>query len=363
MVATSGLIAASTRPLAMPITSVAPKSTAKFGAATVARVPPMWPAAAIRSSVPMPTRSHNGPPTRIERPNPQNAAPAIQPTSTLLITNNRSKSPMRSPRIANDIAVATSATQLATKKRRSPERLAPPASRVDEMCVISRFHERFVRAPHVVGNVLVNLEALRRIETYPLQVPDHDANHIVRRQRSVRISCEIIVHGDLRRRHDHVFLGPHLPERRVAAPFHVRLLHDDEFLRVDAALREELLRKRDVLAGVRRTVLDEHAIPRHAHLHRDSRELLRLRLLPQVARNRSEPAREDQERRPASEVQLGAARRDDRVVTAENENGVRRYEPVIQVVIAPDRLGERAYSWVGQSALRGRRTPSHAWRL
>src|SRR5204862_8143040 len=49
---------------------------------------------------------------------PQNAAPAIQPTSVLLNANSRSKSPMMSPRIANDMAVATSAMQLARNSRR-----------------------------------------------------------------------------------------------------------------------------------------------------------------------------------------------------------------------------------------------------
>src|SRR6266702_1850084 len=74
MVATRGLIAASTSPFAMPMVSVAAKRTRKFGAAIVAMVPAMWPAAARRSSVPIPSRSHSGPPSRIERPNPQNAA-------------------------------------------------------------------------------------------------------------------------------------------------------------------------------------------------------------------------------------------------------------------------------------------------
>ena len=53
----------------------------------------------------------------MERPKPQNAAPAIQPTSVFDSANTRSKSPMMSPRMANDIAVATSATQLARKRR------------------------------------------------------------------------------------------------------------------------------------------------------------------------------------------------------------------------------------------------------
>src|SRR5712691_10993476 len=118
MVATSGLTAASTRPLATPTTSVAAKRTAKFGAAIVAIAPPMCPRAASRRSAPIPSRSQSGPPSRIEKPKPQNAAPAIQPTSVLLHANRRSKSPMMSPRIANDMAVAIRAMQLARNSRR-----------------------------------------------------------------------------------------------------------------------------------------------------------------------------------------------------------------------------------------------------
>ena len=116
-VATSGLANASTSPLAMPMINVAPKSTAKLGAAIVSSVPPMWPTAARRASVRIPSTSHSGPPNRIETPNPQNAAPAIHPTSVAVRLNTVSKSPMMSPRMANDIAVAISATQLDLNRR------------------------------------------------------------------------------------------------------------------------------------------------------------------------------------------------------------------------------------------------------
>src|SRR5438067_3912972 len=338
-------MAASTRPLAMPITSVAANSTAKLGAAIVATAPPMWPAAASRSRVPMPARSQSGPPTRMDTPNPQNAAPAIQPTSTLLSANSRSKSPMRSPRIANDIAVATSAMQLATKNAL--------ASRGDEVCVITGLHERFVRPPHVVGNVLVNLEPLRGIQSDPLQIADHDADHVVGRERAVRRAAQILVHRFLRRGYDHLFLGPHLPERRVAAALHVRLLHDDELLELDAALGEEPLREGDVLPGVRRPVLDQHAVLGDAHARGDSRELIRLGLAPQPARDRAEPAGEDQERRPALKEEVRSARRHDRVVAAEHQDRVRLRELMIHVMVAPERLGERADPSVHSDARHG----------
>ena len=63
--------------------------------------------------VPMPSTSQSGPPIRIDRPNPQNAAPSIQPTRTSSRRRSCCTSPMMSPRIANDMAVATSAMQLA----------------------------------------------------------------------------------------------------------------------------------------------------------------------------------------------------------------------------------------------------------
>ena len=83
MVAMSGFTAASTSPLAMPMMTVARNSTGKFGATMVSSVPPMCPAAARRMMVPMPSTSHSGPPMKIDRPKPQNAAPAIHPTLVL----------------------------------------------------------------------------------------------------------------------------------------------------------------------------------------------------------------------------------------------------------------------------------------
>ena len=39
----------------------------------------MWPTAARRMIVPIPSRSHSGPPKRMDRPKPQNAAPSNPP--------------------------------------------------------------------------------------------------------------------------------------------------------------------------------------------------------------------------------------------------------------------------------------------
>ena len=67
----------------MPMITVARNSTGKLGATMVSSVPPMCPAAASRMMVPMPSTSQSGPPMKIDRPKPQKAAPAIQPTFVL----------------------------------------------------------------------------------------------------------------------------------------------------------------------------------------------------------------------------------------------------------------------------------------
>src|SRR4030095_444475 len=108
---------ASTSPFAIPITRVAMNRTVKFGAKIVNAVPRRRPAAASRASVAIPSASTSGPPNRIERPKPQNAAPEIHPTLVAVSPNSRSKSPMMSPRIANDMAVAMRAIQLARNRR------------------------------------------------------------------------------------------------------------------------------------------------------------------------------------------------------------------------------------------------------
>src|SRR5215218_9305141 len=53
----------------------------------------------------------------MDSPKPQNAAPAIQPRLVLFSAKICSKSPMMSPRIAKDMAVAMRATQLARNRR------------------------------------------------------------------------------------------------------------------------------------------------------------------------------------------------------------------------------------------------------
>ena len=167
-----------------------------------------------------------------------------------------------------------------------------------------------------------NLEALLGIQPDPLQIAHHDADHVVARQRAVRAGAQILVQRHSRRRHDHVLLGPQLLERRVAPALHVRFLHDDELLRIQAPLQQQPFREQNVLARVRAAVFDEDSFLGHAHGDCDSRELIGLGLLPQPARDRSQPAGENQERGPTLQKELGAAVRYDLVVTAENQDRV-----------------------------------------
>ena len=54
--------------------------------------------------------------------------------------------------------------------------------------------------------------------------------------------------------------------------------------------------------------------------------------------DRAEAAGEDQQRRPALQEELGAARRDDLVVAAEDQNRVRLRQLMIEVMVVPDFL-------------------------
>ncbi len=99
--------------------------------------------------------------------------------------------------------------------------------------------------------------------------------------------------------------------------------------------------KTDVLAGVGGLVLEQDGIPRHAHRDGDPRELIGLRLAPQALREGAEPTGEDQERRPSFEEQLCATLGDAQVVAAEDEDGVRLHERLIELKVAPDLLDQR----------------------
>ena len=78
-------------------------------------------------------------------------------------------------------------------------------------------------------------------------------------------------------------------------------------------------------------------------------ELIRFRLVPQMPRDRAKPAGENQQRRPALQEELGAARRDDFVVAAEDQDRVRVRQLVIEVMVVPDLLDEGAYPIVHHS--------------
>ena len=87
-------------------------------------------------------------------------------------------------------------------------------------------------------------------------------------------------------------------------------------------LGQQLLREAHVLAGVRRSVLDQDALGGTPIAIGDRRELIRFRLVHMWLRDRAEAAGENQERRPAVEKELGAALGHGHVVAAEHQNGV-----------------------------------------
>ncbi len=62
---------------------------------------------------------------------------------------------------------------------------SPIESLSNEMFVVSGFHQLLVRLPDVFRDVLVNLKASRRVEPNPLQIADHDTDHVGGGQRVV----------------------------------------------------------------------------------------------------------------------------------------------------------------------------------
>jgi hypothetical protein len=81
----------------------------------------------------------------------------------------------------------------------------------------------------------------------------------------------------------------------------------------------------------------------YAHPPRDAREQFRLRLAPEVSSDGPEPAREDEQRSPAFEEELRAARRDRSVVATEDEYRVGPLKPLVHPVILPEPQRELAY--------------------
>ena len=109
---------------------------------------------------------------------------------------------------------------------------------------------------------------------------------------------------------------------------------------VEPAVGQQLLREQHVLAGIRRTVLDQDALPRYAHAYGDGRELIGFGFGPELAGDRAEAAGEDEEWGPAVEEELRSPLGDRRVVAAEHQDGVRSRQLVAEVMVGPDGLDE-----------------------
>src|SRR6476659_5615362 len=86
--------------------------------------------------------------------------------------------------------------------------------------------------PRLGGNLLFNLKAHRWIQLNSLQITKHDPDYVGLRKRTVTVVPEIFLERSLWRRYDHVFLGPELAKRGVAAALHVGLLNDNKLFQV-----------------------------------------------------------------------------------------------------------------------------------
>src|SRR5687767_2388367 len=117
----------------------------------------------------------------------------------------------------------------------------------------------------------------------------------------MRIRGEIITKRYLRRRNDHFLAGPVTEESGKRAPFHVRLLHEDEPVQIEALFFDEFSCELNILPSVGGTLFNEDAFARHIHAQRDARESISFGLVPQRFGDGSLSAGKDDERRPAFE--------------------------------------------------------------
>ena len=140
-------------------------------------------------------------------------------------------------------------------------------------------------------------------------------------------------------------------ERREGPAFHIRLLDEDEGGRIHVSCGEHLAGELHVLAGIRRSVFNEHAVFGHAHANGYLREPIGFRIRPQVFRDHAQAAGEDDQRRPTLEKQLRAPLGHDEVVAAKHQDSVGLRELMIQLVVAPDPFHQRPYVFFHRVAI------------
>src|SRR3972149_1213661 len=109
---------------------------------------------------------------------------------------------------------------------------------------------------------------------------------------------------------------------------------------IGASLEGELPCEQNVLAGVRRPVLDQHRLFGNSYPSRNPGEFLRLGLVPHSAGEVAEAARENEKRGKALEVERRPALRDSKIVAALDQNHVGEADLVVQVMIFPQGSGE-----------------------
>jgi hypothetical protein len=117
MLVISGLHAASTLPLAIPINNVEMNNDQKPVAIIVRIIPATWQKNAIEIILPIPIISTSGPPKTIATVKPQKAVPTIHPTCVWVRLNSVAQATTKEPLVAKASAVTTNATQLALNNR------------------------------------------------------------------------------------------------------------------------------------------------------------------------------------------------------------------------------------------------------
>src|SRR5262249_10174103 len=93
-----------------------------------------------------------------------------------------------------------------------------PRESSNPRAIVTRGDQILVGRPHAGRNLLRDLEAALGVQPDPLQVADHDRDHVLARERRAGDAVEVLVERDLRRRDDDRLLRPDLLKRRPGAP-------------------------------------------------------------------------------------------------------------------------------------------------
>src|SRR5262245_26812305 len=165
---------------------------------------------------------------------------------------------------------------------------------VNQVFIISKLDKLSERLPDVVGYLLFNLKSAARIDSDPLQVADHNVDDQITRQ----IFGGIFGKGYGRRGGYNPLARPEIHKRGISAPLHIRLLDEDQAVRIYPFRFQKAAAEDHVLAGVCRFRLDQHRALVYAPPQSDLGEKLRLGPLETLPRQRPGVARKHEQRRP-----------------------------------------------------------------